>query len=197
MSDTLSEGKSLFTPLRVTLAISGIVALIAGIVVLVWPGKSAVIVTGILAAYLIIAGIVYVGLGIFSGKGGGWARVGHIALGLLYIVAGVIAFANLAAAAATLALIVVVFIGVSWIVDGVVSLTLLGRDSSRVWTLLYAILSIVAGIYVLFNVVVAGLALWIFLGISLVVLGITQIVRAITIGKDAKAVSGDRAATTR
>jgi uncharacterized membrane protein HdeD (DUF308 family) len=186
MSDTLAEGKSLFTSVRAALAISGIVALIAGVVVLVWPGKSAVLVTGILAAYLVIAGIVYVGLGIFSGRGGGWARIGHVALGLLYIAAGVIAFANLAAAAATLALVVVVFIGISWIVDGVVSLSLLGRDSSRIWTLLYAVLSIVAGIYVLFNVLLAGLALWIFLGASLIVLGIAQIVRAITIGRNAE-----------
>lgn len=191
MSDALSEAKSTFSSLRLTLALSGVVALVAGVVVLVWPGKSAVIVTGILAAYLIIAGIVYIGLGIFSAKGGGWARAGHIVLGLLYIVAGVIAFTNLAAAAATLAVVVVVFVGVSWIIDGIVSLTLLGTDSARVWTLLYAILSIIAGIYVLFNVLVAGLALWIFLGVSLVVLGVAQIVRAITIGRDAKRIVAD------
>ncbi|MGW8483707.1 HdeD family acid-resistance protein [Microbacterium sp. NPDC055903] len=188
MSDTLSEAKSIFRSVRISLAISGVLALIAGIVVLVWPTKSAVIVTGIIAAYLIVAGIVYLGLGIFSGKGGGWVRAGHILLGLLYIVAGIIAFANLGAAAATLALVVVVFIGVSWIVDGIVSLTLLGQDGSRVWTLLYAILSVIAGIYVLFNVLAAGIVLWIFLGVSLVVLGIAQIIRAITIGKGAKSV---------
>lgn len=186
MSEALSEAKSLFKSIRITLAVSGVLALIAGIVLLVWPVKSAVIVTGIFAAYLVIAGLVYIGLGIFSPKRGGWARVGHIALGLFYIVAGVIAFANLGAAAATLALVVVIFIGISWIVDGVVALSLLGQDGSRVWTLLYAILSIIAGIYVLFNVLAAGIVLWIFLGISLVVLGIVQIVRAITIGKDAK-----------
>lgn len=186
MSEALSEAKSLFKSIRITLAVSGVLALIAGIVLLVWPVKSAVIVTGIFAAYLVIAGLVYIGLGIFSPKGGGWARVGHIALGLFYIIAGVIAFANLGAAAATLALVVVIFIGISWIIDGVVALSLLGQDGSRVWTLLYAILSIIAGIYVLFNVLAAGIVLWVFLGISLVVLGIVQIVRAITIGKDAK-----------
>ncbi|GAB3599141.1 HdeD family acid-resistance protein [Microbacterium tumbae] len=188
MSDALDEAKSIFRSLRITLAISGVLALIAGIVVLVWPAKSAVIVTAILASYLIIAGIVYIGLGIFSGKGGGWARVGHVVLGLLYIVAGVIAFANLAAAAATLAIVVVVFIGVSWIVDGIVALTLLGQDGSRVWTLLYALLSVIAGVYVIFNVLAAGLVLWIFLGVSLVVLGVAQIIRAVTIGRGAKSI---------
>ncbi|MBP3978394.1 HdeD family acid-resistance protein [Microbacterium sp. BLY] len=187
MSEALSETKLFFKSIRVALAVSGVLALLAGIALLVWPVKSAVIVTAIFASYLIVAGVVYIGLGIFSRAKGGWSRVGHIVLGLLYIVAGVIAFFNLNVAAATLALVVVIFIGVSWIVDGVVALSLLGSDGSRVWTLLYAILSIIAGIIVLFSPVIAGFALWLLLGISLVVLGIVQIVRAITLGKDEKA----------
>ncbi|WP_334148004.1 HdeD family acid-resistance protein [Microbacterium sp.] len=186
MSEALSGAKSLFKSIRITLAVSGVIALIAGIVLLVWPVKSAVIVTAIFASYLVVAGLVYIGLGIFSHARGGWARVGHIVLGLFYIAAGVIAFANLGVAAATLALVVVIFIGISWIIDGVVSLSLLGQDGSRVWTLLYALLSIIAGIVVLFSPLIAGLAFWLFLGISLVALGIVQIVRAITLGRDGK-----------
>lgn len=189
MSELLADARSAFKAVRISLAVSGALALIAGIVLLVWPVKSAVIVTGIFASYLIIGGLVYAGLGIFSSSKGGWTRIGHIVLGLFYVVAGAIAFANLGAAAATLAVVVVVFIGISWVFDGVVSLTLLGSDGSRVWTFLYAVLSIFAGIYVLFNVLAAGIVLWIFLGISLVVLGVVQIVRAITLGRDAKAVS--------
>lgn len=186
MSETLTDAKSLFKSIRVTLAVSGAVALIAGIVLLVWPLKTAVLVTGIIAAYLIIAGLVYIGLGIFSGKKGGWARVGHIVLGLLYVVAGVIAFLNLTAATVTLALVTAIFLGISWIVDGVVALTLLNKDGSKAWTIIYAILSIAAGIIVLFSPLLAAVALWWVLGITLVVLGVIQIVRAITLGRDAK-----------
>jgi uncharacterized membrane protein HdeD (DUF308 family) len=189
MSDAL-PGATLFKSIRITLAVSGALALIAGLVLLIWPVKSAVIVTAIFASYLVIAGLVYIGLGIFSHARSGWARVGHIVLGLFYIAAGVIAFANLTAAAATLALVVVIFIGISWIIDGVVALSLLGQDGSRVWTLLYALLSVIAGIIVLFSPLIAGLAFWLFLGISLVALGIVQIVRAITIGKEAKGFVG-------
>ncbi|MGO2683046.1 HdeD family acid-resistance protein [Microbacterium sp.] len=196
MSESLTEAKSLFTSIRVTLAISGVIALIAGIVLLVWPLKTAVIVTGIIAAYLVIAGLVYVGLGIFSGRKGGWARAGHIVLGLLYIVAGVIAFLNLNAATITLALITAIFLGVSWIVDGIVALTLLNKDGSKAWTIIYAILSIAAGIIVLFSPLLAAVALWWVLGITLVVLGIIQIVRAITLGRDAKAATAPAAGVT-
>ncbi|MEV8171175.1 DUF308 domain-containing protein [Microbacterium sp. NPDC077486] len=194
MSEAVAETKSFFKSIRVALAVSGVLALLAGIALLVWPVKSAVIVTAIFASYLIVAGVVYIGLGIFSRAKGGWSRVGHIVLGLLYIVAGVIAFFNLNVAAATLALVVVIFIGVSWIVDGVVALSLLGSDGSRVWTVIYAILSIIAGIIVLFSPVIAGFALWLLLGISLVVLGIVQIIRAITLGRDEKAFTTGAAA---
>ncbi|MEV4774762.1 HdeD family acid-resistance protein [Microbacterium sp. LWH12-1.2] len=184
MSESFTEARSALKSIRITLAISGALALIAGLVLLIWPVKSAVIITGIFASYLIIAGLVYVGIGIFSGNKG-WARIGHLVLGLLYIVAGVIAFTNLTAAAASLAIIVVIFIGISWIVDGVVSLTLLGQDGSRVWTLLYALLSVVAGIAVLTLGFAAVPLFWLLLAASLIALGIVQIVRAITLGKAA------------
>ncbi|GGD79020.1 HdeD family acid-resistance protein [Microbacterium murale] len=184
MVDSPTEAKSLFKAIRVTLAISGAIALIAGIVLLVWPLKTAVLVTGIIAAYLILAGLVYIGLGIFSGTKGGWARIGHVVLGLLYVAAGAIAFTNLSAVTVSLAVITVIFIGISWIVDGIVSLTLLHKDGSRVWTIIYAILSIVAGVIVIFSPLLAAVALWWILGITLVVLGIIQIVRAITLGRD-------------
>ncbi|WP_295010713.1 HdeD family acid-resistance protein [uncultured Microbacterium sp.] len=180
MSEALADAKGLVKSLRVFLAVSGVIALLAGLVLLIWPAKTAVVVTGIVAVYLIIAGLVYLALGIFSGRGGGWGRVGHILLGLLYIVAAIIAFSNLPAATVALAIVTVVFIGISWIVDGVVSLTLMGQDGSKIWTLLYALLSIVAGIVVLFSPLYAAALLWWILGISLVVLGIVQIVRAIT-----------------
>ena len=55
--------------IRMFLGISGAVTLIAGLVLLIWPAKSAVIVTGIFASYLIVGGLVYLGLAVFSGKG--------------------------------------------------------------------------------------------------------------------------------
>ncbi|WP_460795343.1 HdeD family acid-resistance protein [Microbacterium sp. GXF0217] len=190
MSDALSEAKSVFTSLRVALAVSGVLSLIVGILLLVWPAKSAGVLTWILALFLLVAGLISIAIGIFSGKGG-WARVGHIALGLLYIIASIVAFANIASTTAVLAVIVVIFIGVSWIVDGIVSLTLLSQAASKGWTIAFAIISIVAGVVVLFSPLYAALVLWWILGITLVVVGIVQIIRAITLGKDEKTITND------
>ncbi|MGF2948074.1 HdeD family acid-resistance protein [Microbacterium alcoholitolerans] len=185
MTDSPAEAKSFVKSVRVFLTVSGVIALAAGIILLVWPGKSATVIAGIavaiIGAYFIIGGLVYIALAIFSREKGGWSRVGHILLGLLYVVAGVIMFANFYASSAALIIITMIFIGVSWIVDGVVSLSLLKNSTSRVWTLLYAILSIIAGIVVFFAPLYTAAVLWIIVGITLVVLGVVQIVRAITL----------------
>lgn len=187
MSAYLSEARELFKAARVTLAIAGAVSLIAGVVILVWPGKSALFVTGLIAAYLIVVGLVYLGLGIFSKDKTGWTRVGHIVLGLLYVVAGIAAFVNLGVAAVTLAIFIAILVGVSWILDGIVSLSFLSDAASKGWTLFYAIISIVGGVVVLFSPLYGAVILWWIFGITLVALGVLQIVRAITLGAAKKA----------
>lgn len=184
MSDFRYAESGFLRSVRVFLRIAGAITLAAGLVLLIWPAKSAVIVTGIFASYLIISGLVYLALAVFTGRGGGWVRAGHTVLGLLFIAAGVVAFANLAAATVTLAIIVAIFIGASWIADGFVALSLRGHTPSRRWTLLYAILAIVAGIAVLLSPLYAATVLWLLLGVSLVVLGVLQLVRSFTLQEE-------------
>ena len=137
--------------IRIALGLGGVISLIVGILILVWPGKTAFVVTAIIAIYAIAAGLVYAGLGIFSKTKGGWSRIGHIALGVLFIVAGVVAFANLGATTAWLAVFVGILVGIMWIIEGIVSLSTLGDAGSKGWTIFFAIISIIAGIALLFS----------------------------------------------
>ena len=179
-TDTSPAAKSAVNGIRTFLGLSGLVALIIGILILVWPGKTAVVVTAIGAIYAIVGGLVYVGFGIFSRAISGWARIGHILLGLVFIAAGIVAFANLAVTALWFATFIGILVGIMWIVEGVVALTTLAGAASKGFTIFFAILSIVAGIILLFSPAYGALVLWWLLGISLVVLGIIQIVRAFT-----------------
>ncbi len=137
----------------------------------------------IVAVYAIAAGLVYAGLGIFSAQKGGWARVGHIVLGVLFVIAGIVAFINLPAATAWFGVFVGVLVGIMWIIEGIVSLTTLELAASKGWTIFFAILSIVAGIVLLFAPLWGAVTLWWLLGISAIVLGVVQIIRAFTFGK--------------
>ncbi|MFV0320512.1 MAG: HdeD family acid-resistance protein [Microbacterium sp.] len=180
MSTGTAAGKSAVNGIRTAFGVGGLIALIVGILILVWPGKTAVVVTAIIAIYAIVAGLVYAGIGIFSKSLGGWGRVGNIVLGIVFIVAGIIAFMNLQTTKDWLFIFIAILVGIMWIVEGVVSLTTLGSSSSKGWTVFYAIISIIAGIVLLFSPIWGALVLWWLLGISLVVLGIIQIVRAFT-----------------
>ncbi|KRA23522.1 hypothetical protein ASD65_03110 [Microbacterium sp. Root61] len=177
--------KSAVNGIRTALGVGGVIALIVGILILVWPGKTAAVVVAIIAIYAIAGGLVYAGLGIFAKGMGGWARVGHILLGIVFIIAGIVAFVNLQAATGWFGVFLGILVGIMWIVEGIVSLTTLGDAASKGWTIFFAIISIIAGIVLLFSPLWGAVVLWWLLGISLIVLGIIQIVRAFTWGKGA------------
>jgi uncharacterized membrane protein HdeD (DUF308 family) len=183
MSTENAAEKSAVNGIRTALGIGGVLSVIIGILILAWPEKTAMVVTAIIAIYAIAAGLVYAGLGIFSKTKGGWSRVGHIALGVLFIIAGIVAFLNLGAATVWLAAFVGIAVGILWIVEGVVALSTLGEAASKGWTVFFAIVSIIAGIVLIFSPIWGAEVLWLLLGIALIVLGIVQVVRAFSFGK--------------
>ncbi len=174
--------KSVINTVRAAIGVSGAVSAVIGLLILVWPVKTAVVVAGIIAVYAVIAGVVNLAIGIFSRRLGGWARVGYLVLGAVFLIAAIVSFANLGAAAAGLAVLVGVLFGISWIVEGVVGLTMMGDSASKVWTIIYAVIGIVAGILLLMSPLWGAALLWLWLGVSLVVLGIVQLVRAFRFG---------------
>jgi uncharacterized membrane protein HdeD (DUF308 family) len=184
MSTASPAEKSAVNGIRTALGVGGVLAVIVGILILVWPGKTAAVVTAIIAIYAIAAGLVYAGLGIFAKTKGGWARVGHIVLGILFIIGGVVALFNLGQATAWLALFLGIHVGILWIVEGVVALSTLGDAASKGWSIFFAILSIIAGIILLFSPIWGSAVLWWLLGIALIVLGIVNVVRAFTFKGD-------------
>ncbi|MGO2150936.1 MAG: HdeD family acid-resistance protein [Microbacterium gubbeenense] len=172
--------------LRTVILASGIMSLIFGIVVLVWPVKSAMAVTIVIAVYAILAGLMSLVNGIRSKGVGGWTRAGLVVLGLVFLAAGVVAFGNLGESTLLLAVFVTTFIGAAWIIDGVVSLFSLGvkdralpgaTKAHKGWSIFYGIISVLAGVFVVISPLMSALWLWIFLGASLVVMGIIGIVR--------------------
>lgn len=169
---------------RLALLIGGLAAVGFGIAVLVWPTKAAVALTGVIAVYAVVAGIAYVALGIFSKALGAGGRIGHVLLGVLYVIAGIYAFSSLQQSAAFLALFLTIMVGVMWVIEGFAALFTLGQSSSKVLTIVFAIISVIAGITLLSSPLWGAVFLWWFLGIALVVLGALNVIRAITGKKD-------------
>lgn len=153
--------------------------------ILVWPGRSAIALTAIFAAYAVITGILQLVAGIASKGAGDWSRIGHIALGIVFMVGGILAFANLGLTAVSLAVFLGIMVGVLWRMEGVLALSTLSDSSWKVVSVLFAVISIIAGITLLFSPLFGAVTLFWLLGIALVVLGIVNIVRAILFGRRA------------
>lgn len=175
--------KSAVNGVRIALGISGAAALIIGLIITFSPQTAAAGIAVLLGIYLLIAGLAYLGIGIFSKGISGGARALDIILGLLFVVGGVLAFANLSSTAAFLAVFLGVLVGIAWIIEGIVSLVQIGDARSKGWTIFFGLLSLVAGIVLLFSPIWGAVILFLLTGISLIILGIIQIVRAFTFGK--------------
>src|SRR5699024_8166164 len=137
--------------IRIALGTSGVIALIAGLIIVIWPDKSAMAIAAVFAVYILLSGLIYAASGIFSKYIGGWARVGHIIL-----------------------------VGISWICECVAAFSTTPLTRSKFWPVLFGVFSILAGIILLLSPLFAGLFIFWMLGITLVIQGIINIVRAFT-----------------
>jgi uncharacterized membrane protein HdeD (DUF308 family) len=177
--------KSAINGIRLAFGIGGIVAVILGIILLVWPAKTLGAVAIFLGIYFLVAGVIRLAMGIFSKGISGGMRTLDILLGVLLIVAGVIALKNVAATTAALLILIVAVIGVGWIIEGVLAIVESRGAPSSGWAITSGVISIIAGIVVL--VIPGWSAVWLILmaGIVLIIVGILGIVRAFTFGKEA------------
>lgn len=164
---------------RLALLLAGLAGIGFGTAILVWPTKTAVALTGVIALYAIVAGIFYVGVGLIGKELGAGGRIAHVLLGVLYVVAGAYAFSSLRESAVFLALFLTIMVGIMWIIEGFTALFTLGQSGSKVVGALFALLSVIAGFTLLSNAIWGAVFLWWFLAISLIVLGILNVVRAI------------------
>lgn len=171
-----------FDGLRTALGVGGLVAVVLGALILFFPVKSGAvamqIVAAVMAAYALVAGVVYIGSAIFGRSLGGWGRIGHVVLGLLYVAGGIIMMVNLGSTAAILALFLSFTIGFLWLLEGVTALTTLGQSQNKTWTVIYAIISVIAGLTLVLSPLMGVVTLWLLLGISMVVMGLVQVIRA-------------------
>ncbi len=179
--DSKELGKSAINAIRVTLGIIGVVALVFGSLLLFWPEKSAVVAAVIFGIYFLIVGIVRLGSGIFTSRVGGGYRLLNILLGLLVTVAAIFILREPSLGVAILGLLV----GLAWIIDGVAALVTVRQDGSKWFGILFGVLSIVAGVIVLFVPESAIAALIAIGGIFLLIGGVVALVQAFSFGRAA------------
>lgn len=179
---TIQLSESAVNGIRAAFGVGGLLALIIGTLILVWPDKTAMVVAAIIAIWALIAALVNLAVGVFSRQIGTGPRIGQLIGGVLMLAFSIWAFANLGAAATGLATVLGIIVGIAWAVQGVLALTVLGGARSKGWGLAYAALSILAGVILLFSPLLAVKVLFVLIGVSFIVLGIAQLIRAYRFG---------------
>lgn len=173
--------------IRAVYAVVGVAALLIGIALLVWPGPTLVVATVALAIYFVISGIVRaVTAFAVQGVPAGW-RVLDVVVGVLLTIGGVVMLKNTALSASTLLMLITSIVGISWIMEGVVSLAESWRVPSSGWAVAYGLISVFAGFVLLVTPMQSTVFLVIFAGCSLAVMGVTALVRAFKFGRTPKA----------
>ena len=181
--DASKLANSAITWVRVALGLLGAAALVIGVLMVFAPAKTAVALAWLLGIYWIIAGIGYVAVGALAKGMTVGARVLDIVLGVLMVVAGITVVSSPTETAIILGLFLGIYIGVLWVVEGIVTLVQSGDAPSRLWAIVFGVISIVAGV-ALFSSPWWGIqVLFLWTGIGLIVLGIVQLVRAFQFGR--------------
>jgi uncharacterized membrane protein HdeD (DUF308 family) len=176
------SAKSVVRVLQTGLFIGALIALVAGGAILAWPGGASAVIALIFGLYFLIRGLVRVAVGIFGPGRTGGGRALSIVLGILLIVVGVFAFKSPAGILELLGIL----IGIMWIIDGIATLVESGRGSSRGIAITLGVISLIAGVAVLFVPATAVDVLIVLGGVFLIVIGVAQAIGAFTVGRMAK-----------
>lgn len=153
----------------------GITSLIAGLLLLLWPGQTTLVVAMLFGIYLIVAGLGQIGVG-FALNFSTTAKVLTIAAGALSLIAGILCVINGDMAISLLG----AFLGVIWLMFGIARLATLPRPgfTGRTTALISGIASLIGGLVLLVSPIGSVLVLAMVTGAFMIAFGVLAIVQA-------------------
>ena len=164
----------------------GVLTLVFGVAVLIWPGDSIVVASVVFGVYLLVSGIAQAIAAFAVGVSLG-SRLLFFISGALSVVLGYLAFRDFNNGAAVWLL--ATWIGVGFIVQGVTA-TVLAIDvpglPARGWYIFVGILTVIAGAVTIVWPISSIVVLAIFAGSWLVVVGITEVASALSARRTVK-----------
>lgn len=172
--DRLAAARARIRGFLVATAVLGVVV---GVIALVWPGPTLLVVAVLFGISLIVTGVYRLSVAFLAPGLSTGVRVLFGVLGLLIVLAGVLCLSDPAESLVLLAIV----IGVSWIVQGVHDLLSRRVDTHGVphWLMIAsAVVSILAGVVV---ITLPGLAIGTFLVVGAILLIVVSVINLVTI----------------
>lgn len=157
-----------------------------GVVLLVWPKETVVVVAVLTGLYLIVSGVFQLVASFTASEAGTGLRVFGAISGALSILLGLLAFRGIFQAVTILALLIGfgwLLRGISEIVEGIADKDMEGRG----WVITIGVIGVLAGIVILvWPIETLSVLVWVT-GIWLVVLGLFEVAGAFMLRKAASA----------
>jgi uncharacterized membrane protein HdeD (DUF308 family) len=152
----------------------GITSVIIGIIALVWPGATILVIAVLLAIWLVVSGIFQIIRGFSRGLSGGMRALLFIS-GILSLFLGIFMFTGIWRAVELLA----IFIGIAFLFRGFGSLFMAAEQKEgRGWNIFGGIIMLIGGLVVLTWPGISLVTLAWVTGIWLIVSGIFEIIAA-------------------
>jgi len=180
----------LFSRLWTSVLVSGVFAVILGVLVLVWPGISILVAAVLFGVYLVVSGVAMVIFALSLPVSAG-TRILMFLSGAASLVLAVLAFRHFGQGYAVLLL--AIWIAVGFIFQGVATTgTAISEPGipGRGWAIFVGVMSIIAGVVVLAWPFDSIVVLALVVGIWLIVIGVLEIVSAFRIRSAAKNIEG-------
>lgn len=178
--------RSVLSTWKTMALVGGIVALILGLILVFWPGKTLLVLGALVGIWLVILGIIRIADAVVGRHATGTSRGFSALAGAIYLIAGIIVLANLHASLKFVAIV----LGLFWIFGGVSEIiagfTRVRGAGGKTLAILMGLVDIALGIVILvwpgptLIVLVWIAALW------LIVIGLLQLWFAYQAGKAAK-----------
>ncbi len=159
---------------------AGFGAIVVGVLLLAWPKATLTIVAVLIGAALVVAGLLRLIDGFTAHDAGGGRRVAHVLIGLLAIIVGLYCIRHYNVTIAALAIIV----GLFWILHGIADIAaglFAGPFPGRGLTTVAGVLSLFAGLIVLFWPTISLTVLIAVMGIWLLVYGVLMAITAFSL----------------
>lgn len=156
---------------------AGIAALVVGVLLLAWPSETLTLVAILIGISLIVAGLMRLIQGFAGHQISGAARAGDVVIGLIAIVVGLYCLKHPNFTITTLAIIV----GIFWVIYGIADLAAglsSGPVPGRGLMIATGVLSLLAGLIVMFWPTISLTVLVAVMGIWLLVYGVALTVMA-------------------
>jgi uncharacterized membrane protein HdeD (DUF308 family) len=156
---------------------AGLAAIVIGVLLLVWPNVTLATVAVLIGASLIVAGLLRLIDGFTAHEASSGRRVAHVLIGLLAVIVGLYAIRHYHFTIAVLAIVV----GLFWVLHGLADIAIglfAGPFPGRGFTVVAGVLSLFAGMIVLFWPTISLTILVAVIGIWLMVYGVLMAITA-------------------